>query len=292
MNVDILALKSFEGSIEDPFYNLLVGMRFIPDKFGYINTKIDCNTRIILDFEIIYFEKGKCEIIIEDKKYMCTEGDLMIITPFIRHQMKSDSSLKLKNYYIHFDVAPIFLHNDFVSNMQSVMNKRIKVKDNSTIKRLFKTLKTELRKGEIGHRVIYETVLLQILTLIYRENSNSIVNTSSIINTNFNHRYRYITNNCVQYIYDNIEKKITPTDLCKFLDISQTTLLNAFKFTFNLTPVKFVQLIKVKYAEQLLKTKKLSVREVSELLGFSSPFYFSKVFKSYFNCSPKQYIEK
>ena len=72
MNVDILALKSFEGSIEDPFYNLLVGMRFIPDKFGYINTKIDCNTRIILDFEIIYFEKGKCEIIIEDKKYMCT----------------------------------------------------------------------------------------------------------------------------------------------------------------------------------------------------------------------------
>ena len=46
----------------------------------YINKKIDCSTRMILGFEIIYFEKEKCEIIIENKNYMCTEGDLMIIT--------------------------------------------------------------------------------------------------------------------------------------------------------------------------------------------------------------------
>lgn len=279
-------MKSFEGLNEDPFYNLLVGMRFIPDKFGYINTKIDCNTRIILDFEIIYFEKGKCEITIEDKKYTCTDGDLMIITPFVMHKMKSDTSLKLKNYYIHFDVSPIFMHNNFSSNMQSVVNKRIKIKDNNAIKILFKILKNEINNGEIGYRVIYETVLLQILTLIYRENANSI------INYKINHRYRNITNNCAEYIYDNIDKKITPSDLCKFLDISQTTLLNAFKYSFNLSPVKFIQLIKVKYAEQLFKTKKLSVKEVSEKLGFSSPFYFSKVFKSYFDCSPKQYLEK
>lgn len=59
----------------------------------------------------------------------------------------------------------------------------------------------------------------------------------------------------------------------------------------KLSPNQFVQLIKIKHAEQMIKTTDLSIKEVSEQLGFSSPYYFSSVFKKYYLMSPKEYVK-
>ncbi|MFQ9799752.1 MAG: helix-turn-helix domain-containing protein [Clostridia bacterium] len=47
--------------------------------------------------------------------------------------------------------------------------------------------------------------------------------------------------------------------------------------------------MKIKYAEQLLKTTSLSINEISDTLGFSSPYHFSNLFKSYYRLSPKHF---
>ncbi|WKL01382.1 helix-turn-helix transcriptional regulator [Paenibacillus amylolyticus] len=45
----------------------------------------------------------------------------------------------------------------------------------------------------------------------------------------------------------------------------------------------------MKHALQLLKETQLTVWDITELTGFSSPSYFSSKFKRMFNMSPSEY---
>lgn len=44
-------------------------------------------------------------------------------------------------------------------------------------------------------------------------------------------------------------------------------------------------------AKHLLETTSLRQQEISEIVGYEDPKYFSKVFKKFFGISPSQYTE-
>lgn len=59
-----------------------------------------------------------------------------------------------------------------------------------------------------------------------------------------------------------------------------------------MAPADFVRQIKMNEATILLKTKRYSVSEVAEMLGFADPKYFTDVFKKYYNMSPTAYMKQ
>ena len=54
--------------------------------------------------------------------------------------------------------------------------------------------------------------------------------------------------------------------------------------------MNYYNLMKIKEAKKLLS--KNSVSEVSRLLSFNNPYYFSRVFKKYEGISPSEYKAK
>ena len=65
-----------------------------------------------------------------------------------------------------------------------------------------------------------------------------------------------------------------------------------FENVYGRSPVKVVNDLKLKYAKELLITKRFTIKEIAELSGFNSISYFSKVFKKNFGVSPKKYTLK
>jgi len=59
----------------------------------------------------------------------------------------------------------------------------------------------------------------------------------------------------------------------------------------KITPVQYTNLCKIKRAEQLMISTRLSFKEISDQLGFSSPYYFSSVFKRFYKKSPREYLK-
>lgn len=75
---------------------------------------------------------------------------------------------------------------------------------------------------------------------------------------------------------------------CRQLAMSRTALYNKLKALTGMSPNDFVRMIRLNKAKDLLSCRIYNVTEVSEMVGFSDPKYFSICFKKQFNISPSK----
>ena len=58
------------------------------------------------------------------------------------------------------------------------------------------------------------------------------------------------------------------------------------------SPSLFIRNIRLKRAAQLILENNMTMGEISENVGFSSPSYMSKCFQETYGCKPSEYIIK
>ncbi|MDN3665832.1 two-component regulator propeller domain-containing protein [Algibacter miyuki] len=93
-------------------------------------------------------------------------------------------------------------------------------------------------------------------------------------------------------IEENISKPdLTTGFLCQELGVSSSKLYRKIKELTDLAPNEFIRTIRLKKSVQLLKTKKHNVSEVTDLVGFNDPLYFSRCFKKQFGYPPSKLLK-
>ena len=75
-------------------------------------------------------------------------------------------------------------------------------------------------------------------------------------------------------------------------ELSASHLRNLFHKKFAKSPMRYLIEKRIKYAKKLLLYSEYSITEISEMSGFESPFYFSRLFKKYLGLSPSFYREQ
>ena len=80
--------------------------------------------------------------------------------------------------------------------------------------------------------------------------------------------------------------------LASALCMSRSSLHRKIKDVSNLTPVDFIRLVRLKKGAELIKTNKYRIAEVCEMVGISSPSYFTKLFHKQFGMTPKEFADK
>jgi AraC-like DNA-binding protein len=73
------------------------------------------------------------------------------------------------------------------------------------------------------------------------------------------------------------------------LNMSKSTLHRKIKTLSGLTPLDFIRNVKMKRACMMLRTKELTIAEISYAVGYNNPGYFSKCFKDEFGITPSEY---
>jgi YesN/AraC family two-component response regulator len=77
--------------------------------------------------------------------------------------------------------------------------------------------------------------------------------------------------------------------MCKELGMSRTQLHRKLTSLTGLSANQFIRAIRIKNAQDLLEKTSYSISEIAYQTGFSSPGYFTKVFKAETGKTPKQY---
>ena len=95
-----------------------------------------------------------------------------------------------------------------------------------------------------------------------------------------------------QYVIARLHQPLSLRDLVEFSRLSPSTVGRLFRERLQMTPVAWIMRLKMERAQMLFRTRRLSVNEVGEQVGFSDPYYFSKCFKKASGLSPRDYRKK
>ena len=93
----------------------------------------------------------------------------------------------------------------------------------------------------------------------------------------------------LQYITQHINQNIQIEDLASLMHINKIYFTSLFSQTFSTPPLKFILEKRMLLAQELLMTTSLSVREISEQLGYDNEYYFSTTFKRVVGISPMKW---
>lgn len=97
---------------------------------------------------------------------------------------------------------------------------------------------------------------------------------------------------CQAWIADNYATTKPIEQMVERSGLNARTFSRRFRAATGLSPIEFVQAIRVEEAKQLLETDALSIEEVGAAVGYEDPASFRRVFKRNVRQSPAAYRKK
>ena len=93
----------------------------------------------------------------------------------------------------------------------------------------------------------------------------------------------------IEYIHCNYANDVTVDDIAQALGITRKHLYAVFRYVFHISPKQYLIYYRMEKACKRLKTTDQSIQEISEMVGYANPFYFSKEFKRLIGMPPSEY---
>ena len=91
------------------------------------------------------------------------------------------------------------------------------------------------------------------------------------------------------WLQDNYYREIIMSQLAEKFSMSTRTLNRRFKTALGISPLHFLQEVRVNIAKDLLKTSNLSINEIADKVGYQDASFFTKLFKKYLATTPISY---
>ncbi|HLS60088.1 MAG TPA: response regulator [Virgibacillus sp.] len=103
------------------------------------------------------------------------------------------------------------------------------------------------------------------------------------------HQSKQLMSKAKTYIQTHFHEAMTLEEVAAAVQLSPNYFSNLFKTTFGETFIEYVTRIRMVKAKELIEKNAYSLKEISFMVGYNNPNYFSRVFKKHFAISPKQF---
>ncbi len=255
--------------------------------------------RVIFDYELIYLESGNILLTVGDKEYVCSEGDIILLHPFIPHSIRSIGSERISQPHVHFDMI-----YDEYSRRVYISFKDIKEFSEEEKK----MIRPDILKGIIDNPIInadkalVKKQLFKIIDTFKQENSMSalhlkiqmleLLNTVFTGNTTSLRAERYdISSMLRDYIDNNYTNAITLEGLSKQFNYNKYYLEKAFTSKYGISVKKYYTSLRIKAIKRDISRGK-SIANIVEKYNFTSIYSFSRFFKNEVGISPSIYAKE
>lgn len=245
-------------------------------------------------WEMVYVDKGKVEIKRDDEQIILKQGEIVFHRPDEFHSIKAlDSSPNFFVLSFECDSPAMQCFEQY----QTVLDKTLKSFLSSIIKESEETysipkndpsLKKLVKKENppIGGEQLIKTYLEQFLIFLMR---SMISNRELSIFPSKESMQDHLVLAIKDYIQQQTERRITVNEICETFGYSKSYLSKLFHEQCGETLVNYTVRIKIDRAKQLIQENNLNFSQISALLAFDNPQYFSRVFKRYTGMSPTEF---
>jgi len=242
-------------------------------------------------YEITLIKAGQGSRIIGDNVSFFKSGDILILGPMLPHQWQSSSITNNEQA----QSISLFFKSDFPSKdfwLQEETRSIQKILELSTKGihlqgKLRKTIATKLKKLSVLTGVRGLLLVLEILQDIAESSEYKILASEAYIcRKNLDtDRINKITN----YIFENLEQKISLDSLGSLVNLHPNSLAREFKRATGFSVIDYINKVRIGKASRLLTETSKPIVDICFECGFQNLSHFNRYFKKNKNMTPSNY---
>lgn len=225
-------------------------------------------------FLLMYIRKGELNLTFEGTTRRVTSGHFVLLDCYQLHAYSTSTGWEC--IWCHFDgITARAYYQSVVSRLSNVFS----MPDPYPV----------LRKMTAILRIFYDAVSVQepLLSKYLTD-----ILTEFLLYTPLNIHSRNYTNmaeETVSYINNHFQENVTIEELASRVGLSQYHFIRTFKNETGFTPHEYLVNTRIATAKYLLKTTRMSVKEICFASGFSGENIFCSAFKRHQGMTPLQY---
>lgn len=230
-----------------------------------VNSDSGCSTLVfVTDGLVNYFVKGK--------KIPLQKGELLYIPAELERSWCNAADTTHKKYTVVFS-------NDIHSPLFSDNNEeliRFRPRKAAYYEQRLTFLYVQWLSQRSFFKELSQNILSEILILIAQEKEEW--HTSPI--------KEKAVRKIQEYILYNYRRNITIEELAELAGLTSNYVTVLFKEVLGVTPIQYLHQTRINTAWNLLHNTGMTVREVSEYLGYCDQSYFNRMFKKWMGMAP------
>ncbi len=241
--------------------------------------------RTISDLEMILVVEGVFHYIDQQGIVIANPGDIITITPDIEHHFlcKSGSPNGI-HICAHFDLLDTSGQTCLVNQLDCTLKCCVTADNFDYTRMLFEQAASDFASYSKFHADIVNATVRLIWLQVVQKCSSRLMDGMS-------HNLQKM----VDYVRANITRPINRQDIARHVGYTPEHINYLFKKELGITPSRFINRERIICAFNLLCEEDVSIKQAAMQSGFSSSYYFCRVFKDIFGHSPgkiKKYLRR
>ena len=230
------------------------------------------------DYQILYVANGKTHFWFDGREEIVSTGHMVLYKPEEIQKYVYYLEDNPEVFWIHFtgsDVKNILAYHG-ISLDEHVFYCGVL----PDYKALFRKIIQELQLCRYGYEDYIASLFNDILLLVDRQQHEQKKATGDV---------QEQIERAAAYFNENYNTKISIDDYAESLHISTNGFIHNFKQYAGMSPAQYILSLRMVNAQSLLERTTYNIKEISEIVGYENPLYFSRVFKKEIGKSPAQY---
>lgn len=239
-------------------------------------------------YVLIYCVDGSGFYVVDGKRYEVKKNQYFVLPAYKPHEYGADKGKGWTIYWVHFRgvAAPVFAEGaNTPQTINVTMNSRISDRIN-----IFEEILTTLHFGEGIDDLRYASSLLirflASMRYIGQFRRAKVGQQPFSASTDID-----VVEQAIHYMRENIENSISIKEVLHYVGYSQSHFSTLFKNRTGMSPLSYINHLKMEHASYLLKTTDLKVNQICYKVGIEDPLYFSRLFSKVMGMSPTKYKE-
>lgn len=231
-----------------------------------------------LDYQIIYIQNGRAAFEIGTQRREISSGQVVVIpprTPHSYHMIRERESL---DYWLHCTGYGV---RQWTAGLPPMEFPCMSIGQSRRAADLYRAIMLELQRKEPEYVGVASGLVMQLLYYIVRKQIR--------LEDEAEQQHDTRIDQCVTLMHEQYAKDWNIDELAARVHLSPSRFIHLFTQIHHISPCRFLSRVRINKAKEFLGNDHLTIGDVSRMVGFPNPQYFSRLFHQETGMSPSAY---
>lgn len=235
-----------------------------------------------VDYQLLYIASGKAHFVIDGKERSVSAGHMVLYRPKEMQKYVYYGVEQTEVYWVHFTGSAVgqLLKKYGMDDEKKVFYSSVLPE----YQNLYRKMIRELQMCRAGYQEMLSLLLQQIFVLIYRQSDSYQRLKGSFLSDEVDFACTYFD--------EHYSEKINIQEFAESRHMGICWFIRMFRQQMGISPMQYVLSIRIANAQNLLAETDYNITEISNMVGYENPLYFSRVFKKAQGMAPTEYRKR